>query len=373
MRRRLFISAILALSSLSSFAQKPSWFDNVRVSGFAIAQYQWSNPKDNESNSFNLRMARVALDGKVAGDFYWKTQIQITGNTSTLASSPRMVDLFIEWQKYKAFNIRIGEFQVPFTFESPIHPVDVGFMDNGQAVLKLTGYSDRSGMHSSNGRDIGIMAQGDFLPNANGRNLLHYAVSIVNGQGINLKDVDQRKNIVGSFWIMPIEGMRIGVSGWEGSYARKGSWTDETTGEEKTGVRSLPQHRYALSADYVSDGWTFRSEYIHSTGKAFAKTMTDTNDTSASDCNLSNNGTKADGFYALGIAPIVKNKVNLKARYDLYRSNGEWNSAKTFYEAGADYYFTKNLKLSAEYALVNDRTLDKHNYSLINTELSIKF
>lgn len=33
----------------------------------------------------------------------------------------------------------------------------------------------------------------------------------------------------------------------------------------------------------------------------------------------------------------------------------------------------KNLRLSAEYALVNDRTLSKHNYSLVNTELSIKF
>lgn len=94
---------------------------------------------------------------------------------------------------------------------------------------------------------------------------------------------------------------------------------------------------------------------------------------SASDCNLSDNGNKADGFYALGIVPVLKNKVSLKARYDLYRNNGEWNSAQTFYEAGADYYFTKNLKFSAEYALVNNRTLSKHNYSLINTELSIKF
>lgn len=94
--RRLYISAILAtVSSLSLFAQKATWCDNIRVSGFAIAQYQWSNPKDNEANTFNLRMARVALDGRVAGDFYWKTQIQITGNTSTLASSPRLVDLFI--------------------------------------------------------------------------------------------------------------------------------------------------------------------------------------------------------------------------------------------------------------------------------------
>ena len=69
----------------------------------------------------------------------------------------------------------------------------------------------------------------------------------------------------------------------------------------------------------------------------------------------------------------MKNKVNVKARYDLYQNNAEWNSAKIFYEAGEDYYFTKNLRISAEYALVNDRNLNEHNYSLINTELSIKF
>lgn len=113
MRRRLLVSAIIALSSLSSFAQKPSWFDNVRVSGFAIAQYQWSNPKDNESNSFNLRMARVALDGKVAGDFYWKTQIQITGNTSTLSTSPRLVDLFIEGKNIRRSILELVSFKYP--------------------------------------------------------------------------------------------------------------------------------------------------------------------------------------------------------------------------------------------------------------------
>lgn len=113
MRRRLLVSAIIALSSLSSFAQKPSGFDNVRVSGFAIAQYQWSNPKDNKSNSFNLRMARVALDGKVAGDFYWKTQIQITGNTSTLSTSPRLVDLFIEGKNIRRSILELVSFKYP--------------------------------------------------------------------------------------------------------------------------------------------------------------------------------------------------------------------------------------------------------------------
>ena len=53
-------------------------------------------------------------------------------------------------------------------------------------------------------------------------------------------------------------------------YARKGNWTDEQTGEKRSGVRSLPQHRYAISGEYASEGFTFRSEYVHSTGNAFA-------------------------------------------------------------------------------------------------------
>lgn len=373
--RRLQLLVSLSLASLAVCAQtaKPSWTEHVRVSGFAIGQYQYSSQKDNKSNTFSLRMARVAVDGKLPYDFYYKVQGQITGNTTTLGTSPRLVDLFVEWQKYSAFQVRFGEYQVPFTFESPIHPIDVGFMDNAQAVLKFAGYSDRSGMHSSNGRDIGIMVQGDILPNANGRKLLHYGVSVVNGQGINLKDVDQRKNVVGSIWVMPVKGMRIGVSGWEGSYARKGTWTDETTGEARSGVRSLPQHRYALSADYNNDGLTLRTEYVHSTGKAFSRTMQATDDGSSTDCSLSSAGSKADGFYALAIVPAVKNKVNVKAKYDLYRNNGHWDSAKTFYEIGGDLYFTKALRLSAEYALVNDRTLSDHNYSLLTAELAVRF
>lgn len=42
-----------------------------------------------------------------------------------------------------------------------------------------------------------------------------------NGQGINTKDVDNQKDIIGGLWVMPISGMRLGAFGWTGSYARK--------------------------------------------------------------------------------------------------------------------------------------------------------
>lgn len=387
----------MALTTVSASAQKkqtielPSWLSNVKLSGYGMIQYQYSGQKNAESNSFNIRMGRIALEGRIADDFYWKTQIQFNGNTSNLGSSPRMVDLFAEWQKYEYFKVKIGQFKNPFTFENPMHPIDQGFMGYSQNVSKLAGFSDRAGEHASNGRDIGLQLQGDFLKNANGRNLLHYQIGVFNGQGTNTKDVDNQKNVIGGVWLMPVSGMRIGAFGWTGSYARKGNWTETvadptssvapgTTKEitHTNEVRSLNQNRYAFSFEYKKDGWTVRSEYIHSTGKAFAKSITNFNDANAKDCSLNEKiGDKAQGVYGLVIAPLAQlpknSRIDVKARYDMYQPNGKNNMQKTQYEAGLNFHIGKRISILTEYALVNDKTLAKHNYSMADAEFCFRF
>ena len=387
----------MALTTVSVSAQKkqtielPSWLSNVKLSGYGMIQYQYSGQKNAESNSFNIRMGRIALEGRIADDFYWKTQIQFNGNTSNLGSSPRMVDLFAEWQKFEYFKVKIGQFKNPFTFENPMHPIDQGFMGYSQNVSKLAGFSDRAGEHASNGRDIGLQLQGDFLKNANGRNLLHYQIGVFNGQGTNTKDVDNQKNVIGGVWVMPVSRMRIGAFGWTGSYARKGNWT-ETVADPTSSVtpdatkeithtnevRSLNQNRYAFSFEYKKDGWTVRSEYIHSTGKAFAKSITNFNDANAKDCNLNAKiGDKAQGVYGLVIAPLAQlpknSRIDIKARYDMYQPNGKSNMQRTQYEAGLNFHIGKRISILTEYALINDKTLAKHNYSMADAEVCFRF
>ena len=408
--KREIIMVLMAAATLTASAQKkqtielPSWLSNVKLSGYALTQYQYSGQKGAESNSFNIRMGRISLEGRIAQDFYWKTQIQFNGNTSTLGSSPRMVDLFAEWQKYEYFKVKIGQFKNPFTFENPMNPIDQGFMGYAQNVNKLAGFSDRAGEHASNGRDIGLQLQGDFLKNENGRNLLHYQIGVFNGQGINTKDVDNQKNVIGGVWVMPIAGMRIGAFGWTGSYARKGNWHDNEAGVtqyepahdasgnqqldkdgnvimlEKTfsGTRKLSQNRYAFSFEYKKDGWTVRSEYIHSTGMAFAKSINNFNDADAKNCNLNGKiGNKAQGVYGLVIAPIAKlpkgNQIDVKARYDMYQPNGHIDMMKTQYEAGLNFHIGKRFTILTEYALINDRSLAKHNYSMADAEVCFRF
>lgn len=376
--------AALALTSASAQENTPklSVLSDIKFSGYVMSQYQYTGQDSKESNSFNIRMVRMALDGRLMKDFYWKVQLQVNGNTSDLGSSPRMVDAFAEWQKYEAFKIKAGQFKRPFTFESPMHPITQGFMGYSQNVSKLAGFSDRTGEHASNGRDIGVQIQGDLIKNAAGRNLLHYQVGVFNGQGTNHKDVDQRKDVIGGIWVSPVKGLRIGAFGWTGSSARKGTWdvTDANhnvvkneDGSVKThsGVRSLSKNRYAFSAEYAANDWTVRSEYIHSQGYGFTKSLTSGKET---DCNVNYAaGDQADGFYALMIAPVISKKLYAKARYDLYRPRAEWGTSRTQYEIGANYWIGKSIMIGAEYARINDRSLAKPDYNMIDVEFDVKF
>ena len=159
---------------------------------------------------------------------------------------------------------------------------------------------------------------------------------------------------------MPIKGLRIGAFGWTGS---RGAMLDPLTGT----TRSVEKNRYAISAEYDLNEYTFRAEYLHSQGWGAAKAANNVREIDYS------RGDKADGWYAFGIVPVIKSKLHAKARYQCYRSMKEWSSAKTMYEVGLNYFFTKNLQVNFEYARVNDRNLAKHDYNFVDLELDFRF
>lgn len=377
MKKGLMMMLFTSMVAASATAQVPDWLKMFKLSGYGMTQYQASTQKGAKANSFNIRLGRLIVDANPHPDWTARVQFQYSGSTADFTNGIRVVDVFAEWKKYDFFKVKFGQFKRAFTFENPMHPIDQGFMSYSQNVSKFAGFADRDGSAASNGRDIGIQLQGDFLKNANGRNLLHYQIGVYNGQGINQKDVDQQKDVIGGLWVMPVKGLRIGAFGYEGSYARKGQWTDEQ-GVKHNGVRKLPQHRYAISGEYRANDWTLRSEYIHSTGMAFSKKEESKADRSNTDVNTAL-GSKADGVYVLGIAPIIKNKFHVKARWDTYRESADWNTAKTYYEVGADYMFSKHIQLNVEYALVNDKSQanrklsNSHNYSIVDCELDFRF
>ena len=337
----------------------PAWINNIKFSGYGMLQYHGQDPEGNHSNSFNLRLARFILDGKI-GDFDWRAQIQGTNATGPGQPTVQLVDLYAEWRKHPEFKVRVGQFKRAFTYENPTHPITQGWRGYADVINKLSAFGDRTGEKSSGGRDIGIQVSGDLFPNANGRKLFHYQVGIYNGEGVNQKDMDNRKDFIGGVWVMPIKGVRIVAFGWTGS---RGGMLDPLTGEK----RSIEKNRYALSAEYDLNEYTFRAEYIHSQGWGAASPGNNVREIDYS------KGDKADGWYVFGIVPVVKSKLHAKARYQTYRNTKEWGTSVNQLECGLNYYFTKNLELHLEYSRVNDRSLAKHDYNLVDMELDFRF
>ena len=350
----------------------PAWVKNIKFSGYGILQYQGTDKKDAKTNTFNLRLARFILDGKI-GDFDWRAQIQGTNAKGPGEPTVQLVDLYAEWVKYKEVRIRAGQFKRAFTFENPTHPITQGWRGYADVINKLSGFGGREGEKSSGGRDIGIQVQGDLFPAADGHRYLHYQVGVYNGEGINTSDKDNRKDIIGGIWVSPIKGLRIGAFGWTGSHGQ----VREITGGAVTKVENMPLNRYALSAEYSTGEYMFRAEYLHSQGGA--GTYDADNKYIVRNNAL---GDKADGWYAFGIVPVIKGKLHAKARYQVYRptktfagkESANWaGGAITQYECGLNYFFTKNLELHLEYSHVNDRSHVKHNYNLVDCELAFRF
>ena len=336
----------------------PAWVKNIKFSGYGMLQYQGEDTEGAHTNSFNLRLARFILDGKI-GDFDWRAQIQGTNVKGPGEPTVQLVDLYAEWRKFPEFKIRAGQFKRAFTYENPTNPITQGWYAYAMVINNLSGFGDRTGEKSSGGRDIGIQFSGDLFPNANGRRLFHYQIGVYNGEGINEKDKDNRKDIIGGAWVMPISGLRIGAFGWTGT---RGNMLDPVTGV----TRSVKKNRYAISAEYDKDEYTFRAEYLHSQGWGAAKAGNNVREIDYS------KGDKADGWYVFGIVPVVKSKLHAKARYQTYRSQKEWATSKTMYEVGMNYYFTKNLQLNVEYGLVNERSVHK-NHNFVDVELDFRF
>ena len=304
--KRIKIIAVSMALALTAQAQEntkatievPQWVKNIKFSGYGMLQYQAEDKEGGEHNEFNLRLARFILDGKI-GDFDWRVQIQGTNAKGAAEATVQMIDLYAEWRKHPELKVRVGQFKRAFTFENPTNPVTQGWYSYANVINNLSGFGDRTGEKSSGGRDIGLQLQGDLFPAADGHRYLHYQVGVYNGDGINAKDKDQRKDVIGGLWVVPFKGFRVGAFGWTGS---RGGMTDPITGQ----TVSMAKNRYALSAEYDKDEYTFRTEYIHSEGWGAQKVGSTTIDYSL--------GNKADGWYAFGIVPVVKSKLHAKAR-----------------------------------------------------------
>lgn len=319
-----------------------------KLGGFIIGRYTATDRDGARPNSnFDIRLMRLYANGFAWKNIYYRFQLEVNDAPGT-DRGPRVLDAFVQWQRWDFLQIRLGQFKRCFGFDNPLSPFTYGMGSFSQVATKLQSLNDRIGEHRSSGRDAGMQIQGDLIPMSDGHPFFHYQVGLYNGQGINHRDVDHFKDLIGGAWVSPIRGLDFGAFGWNGRY------TDETTR-----TVTLNRKRYGLGFKYEGL-WSARAEYVHSSGST-----------------LKGGPSQSDGWYVLAGAFVPRyRKIKIYGRWDCYRDDATtWRSLKTDWGLSANYLLGKNAWLQINLTHTYDRaaTLGNARYNTIDLEAAARF
>lgn len=303
----MFSYRLKAQETDSIRSERLAKFENIvsklpKISGLIDFRYRY----DSEKSTFDIRRARLDLQGTISKMFDYRLQVEF-------ASSPRLLDAYARAKIKPYFNIQAGSFKLPFTLENPYSPKNLELMDNAMAITKLCSYEDLSGINS-NGRDIGLMFYGGFL-GKRGFNTIEYYLGIFNGAGINIRDNNKSKDIVGRIEIRPIRHLTLSASGYIGEMV-----LDQDHRYER-------RDRYAAGLRFDNSKIVFRTEYIAGLTA----------------------GIKSAGIYAVAGYTFWR-KFTPALRFDVFQDDlKEKETLQLNYTIGLSYWIHRNFRCQLNY------------------------
>jgi len=167
-----------AMSGEAEAEQKPkiTYQDGLRISsddpefslalgGLLQADYRHFDygGEDPDKNKFDIRRARLIIQGTALKYFGYKFQYEFQG-----AESRNLLDAYADIHALKATSFRIGQFKEPFGLEQST--------DDRNRIFAETSI----GFYLTPNRDVGLMAHGSFWADS-----IHYGIGIFNGDGLD--------------------------------------------------------------------------------------------------------------------------------------------------------------------------------------------
>ncbi len=265
----------------------------LKISGFA--QLLFTGQKD-PANTFAVRRARISLDGRILKKLSFKVQADLT-------RSPVLLDALAEVMLDEKFNLRAGQFLVPFSLESTTSAGRLLTINRSRAVDLLAPGRD----NNSAGRDLGLVVFGRL-------SIFQYSLGLLNGAGINKKDDNSHKDFAGRLVVSPGGGLSLGLSVYRGQKLDTGTSTN------------LARNRLGLEAS-----WDFRffhlwAEYIEARDGLIEKY----------------------GWYVQTAFDLQSGKYQLLLKLDSFQPDRNLPGQRSeVYTAGANWFLSQASKVQA--------------------------
>lgn len=343
MKRFLFSLAIL-ITFLPAFAQEKksgnlekvvnTLKERINLMGYIQAGYTYDDMVKPD-NDFDIKRIIFMAEGKVTDKWSLFFMYNFKGGGTLL-------EAYTDYKILPGLSARLGQFKIPYTIESPLSPTVVELID---CYSQATNYLAAIGNHdpligSTTGRDLGFMLFGDLFDN-----VLTYHVGIVNGQGINNRDRNSNKDIIGSVMVNPLEWLSVGGSFIKGkghAIAQSDINPDIEVGDNYT------RDRWALGAVVKTKPVSIRTEYLGGkTGKA-----------------------KSEGYYLTASYHVLP-KLDIVASYDYLNKNKDMDYKQTNYMAGVQYWFYPRCRVQAQYTYKDNKIEGSGN--MIQAQVQVRF
>lgn len=174
---------------------------------------------------FYLRRARLNATGKFLEEFDFKLELDLAGNLGAASAlRAQMTDGFVNWNRYPAANVKVGQFKTPFGFEQL-------YGDPRLHTIERTLVNDRLTLS----RQVGVTVGGDFLEQR-----FTYALGAFNGNGVNNSANDDNRFL---------KVARVAAVPWRGRlFGGSASWNAGANGYSSQDANVSPGTEFSFDS-----------------------------------------------------------------------------------------------------------------------------
>ncbi len=287
----------------------------MKIGGFAQPFFQASDQNLNPAapepihNEFRVRQAVIWAEGRIAKNFNYLIGFDF--------AAVNLDEVYGEWVPADFFNVRFGQYKVPFTIENPSAIIRLESASYTRSVAALAGINGDV-IGNKTGRDFGFQLSGNLLKQKN-HFLIQYWAGLFQGTGTNIRDNNNVKDFAGTLAIQPMLGLRFAAS----MYAGQAYYLKQGDLEAANHVRN----RWSLGGEYIGRLICARSEWI----------------------NANDGGIDKEALYGTVMWRFIPDKWETFFKVDYFNTNKSMDTIVTEYTYGVNFYIARLNRIQLNY------------------------
>ena len=310
----------------------------VKIFGYIQPQYDYNFTEGDQENTFKFKRARIGARGKINEEFSYYFMLEASPFISD-DQEAYLMDAFITYNADNWARISVGSYKQPFSLEvaTPCHALTT--IDRSIVADQLV----------SPQRDFGIGVFG-----GNKYNKLNYAVALMNGRGLKVKDDNTKKDIIGRATYKLTNFLTVGGSFRFGYPIPNNNDDDRTT---LGGEFLVELDKLSVQGEYIYDEGAY---YLGASGGCGGDPIA--------------LGEKRDGAYMMA-SYNVNEKFQPVFKYEFFDPNLDLKDDGTYQERmtlGVNYFLNDKVRFQLNY-LANIQTVINKDDDQLLAQMQIKF